>query len=113
MTMKTSKILFDKNLTQAMQDAFANVPEEYVYQGVRLVLTCIACPEQYDAFDEKTSEQVGYLRLRHGTFRVDVPDCGGETVFIAEPLGSGGFEEVERTKYLNLAIEAIKKKIAD
>jgi plasmid stability protein len=31
---------------------------------VRLVRTCFACPEQYDAFIGE--EKVGYLRLRHG-----------------------------------------------
>ena len=36
---------------------------------IELVKTCGACPEQYDAYFE--GYQVGYLRLRHGTFRVD------------------------------------------
>ena len=31
---------------------------------IKLVKTCSACPEQYDAFYE--DHQVGYLRVRHG-----------------------------------------------
>ena len=34
---------------------------------IKLIQTCGACPEQYDAFIGE--EQVGYLRLRHGYFR--------------------------------------------
>ena len=43
---------------------------------LKLVLTCGACPEQYDAFDGE--RQVGYLRLRHGHFTVTCPDVGGD-----------------------------------
>jgi hypothetical protein len=74
---------------------------------VRLEQTCGACPEQYDAFIGE--EQVGYLRLRHGGFRVDAPDCGGETIYYAEPKGDGIFESNERQFYLNEAKEAIIK----
>lgn len=70
-----------------------------------LVLTCSACPEQYDVF--LGDEQVGYLRLRHGSFRADTPHCGGETVYRAEPVGDGIFETAERERYLIEAVEAI------
>src|SRR5437660_8199656 len=52
---------------------------------VRLEQTCFAYPEQYDAFigDEK----VGYLRLRHGHFRVECPDAFAEMVYEASPSG--------------------------
>ena len=72
---------------------------------IKLVETCGACPEQYDAFIGK--EQVGYLRLRHGYFRVDYPYSGGETIYEAEPKGDGLFEEFERNYYLGKAKEAI------
>lgn len=74
--------------------------------GLRLELTCGACPEQYDVF-----KQVGYLRLRHGEFRVDFPECGGETIYEANPAGDGIFEGGERMKYLTEAMNAILKKI--
>ena len=45
-----------------------------------LKMTCGACPEQYDVFDSE-GKQVGYLRLRHGGFRADYPNCGGDTVY--------------------------------
>ena len=45
--------------------------------------TCVACPEQYDVFDEY-GVQVAYIRLRHGCLRVDAPDCGGDTIYTHE-----------------------------
>ena len=76
-----------------------------------LVKTCGACPEQYDAFIG--DEQVGYLRLRHGYFRVDYPDCGGETIYSAEPKGDGCFECDEREYYLEEAKKAILSKLLE
>lgn len=74
--------------------------------GFDLVRTCGACPEQYDVY--KDGKQVGYLRLRHGVFRADYPQCGGRTVYTAEPKGDGIFEPEERDFYLSNAIHAIK-----
>ena len=73
--------------------------------GVEFVLTCEACPEQYDAFLAGT--QIGYLRLRHGAFRVDYPSSGGETIFFAEPEGDGAFDDYERERYLTIAAQAL------
>lgn len=73
--------------------------------------TCYACPEQYDAFLD--GKQVGYLRLRHGDFRVDFPDCGGETIYEASPRGDGMFEDDERDYYLSWAVFCIEKRLAD
>lgn len=73
--------------------------------GYDVRLTCSACPEQYDVFWE--SAQVGYLRLRHGSFRADCPVCGGETVFEGEPMGDGAFEPEERLPFLTAAVAAI------
>lgn len=78
-------------------------------EEIELKMTCGACPEQYDAFLD--GKQVGYLRLRHGYFRVDYPDCGGETIYEAEPKGDGFFENDERDFYLNEAKKAIFNKI--
>lgn len=71
----------------------------------RVVLTCGACPEQYDVFLGQL--QIGYLRLRHGAFRADYPDCGGETVYEASPRGDGKFEDDERDHYLRFALKAL------
>lgn len=73
--------------------------------GYELEQTCMACPEQYDVF--KDNRKVGYLRLRHGQFRADVPECGGETVYTAYTNGDGLFDDDERTLHLTKAIEAI------
>ena len=77
---------------------------------IRLVMTCGGCPEQYDAYLD--DEKVGYLRLRHGAFRVDYPDCGGETIYEASPYGDGNFTEDERDYYLRFAVDAIERRIA-
>ena len=74
---------------------------------IELVQTCTACPEQYDA--KLNGEQVGYLRLRHGGFTVECPDCGGDLVYEASPLGDGSFQDDERGAYLSSAVAAILK----
>jgi hypothetical protein len=85
-------------------------PEDREIDGLKLVCTCSACPEQYDVFDGE--RQVGYLRLRHGDFRADCPDCGGETVYESEPQGDGTFDDNERVTELTNAVKAIRKWIA-
>lgn len=77
---------------------------------IKLRRTCGACPEQYEAYDED-GNQVGYLRLRHGRFRVDYPDCGGETIYVASPEGDGVFADHERTYFLNHACRAIENRL--
>lgn len=72
---------------------------------IRLEMTCNACPEQYDAF--VGDRQVGYLRLRHGTFTVRTPDPGGVCVYAAETIGDGVFEASEREYHLTRAKESI------
>lgn len=76
-----------------------------IIQGCTLQLTCHACPEQYDVYFGKF--QIGYLRLRGGNFSATYPDVGGKTVFYAHPTGDGIFEDDERMKYLNLAVNAL------
>ena len=80
--------------------------------GLKLIRTCFACPEQYDVLDENHNV-VGYLRLRHGFFRVDFPHCGGETIYEAHPKGDGVFEYDEREFYLTDAVTAIKEKLSE
>lgn len=72
---------------------------------IELVLTCGACPEQYDAFYQ--GKQVGYLRLRNGHFTVDYLKCNGEEVFSACPDGDDCFTDEEREEYLTAAKNAI------
>lgn len=76
--------------------------------GYRLEMTSMACPEQYDVFDAEGT-QVGYLRLRHGYFRADYPDHGGDTVYEADTSGDGMFDDDERMPQLTAAIAALRK----
>lgn len=85
-------------------------PDNVEIDGLNLVCTSAACPEQYDVFDS-SGKQVGYLRLRHGKFRADFPDCGGETVYESHPKGDGIFFEDERESELKKAVEAIRRRI--
>jgi hypothetical protein len=78
---------------------------------LRLVQTCGACPEQYDAFDG-AGRQVGYLRLRHGRFTVEYPDCGGERLGDFYPEGDGMFRDEERARYLAQALGLISERLA-
>lgn len=82
--------------------------QDIIIDGCRLEMTSLACPEQYDVFDAATGAQIGYLRLRHGYFRADVPECGGETVYEADTRGDGMFDEDERMPQLTAAITAIR-----
>ena len=77
---------------------------------IKLIKTCSACPEQYDAY--LGDRQVGYLRLRHGYFRVDYPHCCGETIYEATTKGDGIFDSDEREFYLNMAIHAIEERLS-
>lgn len=81
-----------------------------IINGLILIRTCIACPEQYDVFD-KEGNQVGYLRLRHGYFRAEEDCCGGKTVYEADTKGDGMFESDEKYYHLGKAIEAIKNNL--
>lgn len=78
---------------------------------IRLEKTCGFCPEQYSAFIG--NKEVGYLRLRHGYFRVDYPNCGGELLYDAYTKGDGIFADDERDWYLNKAKEVIMKRIEE
>lgn len=77
---------------------------------LELIRTCHACPEQYDV--KLDGKQVGYLRLRHGSFTAEYPDCGGRLVYQANPKGDGIFESEERDLYLRKALEAIAKEVS-
>lgn len=72
----------------------------------KLVCTCSACPEQYDVFDP-TGAKIGYLRLRHGHFRADYPECGGERVYESRPKGDGIFDADERLPELTKAVHSL------
>ena len=77
------------------------------YKGLTAKQTCEACPEQYNVFNEE-GNQVAYFRLRWGHFRVDTPDCGGETIYECDTKGNGCFEDSnERKNTIIKAFEAV------
>lgn len=75
--------------------------------ALELKLTCAAMPEQYEAFLD--GRQVGYLRLRHGTFRAHYPDHIGSPVYITKTLGDGIFDDSEREDQIRTALIAVLK----
>lgn len=77
--------------------------------GFDLVMTCGACPEQYDVF--RDGSRVGYLRLRHGHFSAEYEDCGGPLVYEAETVGDGVFDDSERELHIGNALLAISHHI--
>jgi hypothetical protein len=81
----------------------------YKRYGLRIELTSAACPEQYEVF--RNDRQVAYYRLRHGEFRVDYPDCGGEEILCEHPNGDGIFDENERLIYLAKAMRKVLEKL--
>ena len=80
--------------------------------GYNLIMTCGACPEQYDVFDSE-GKQVGYLRLRYGNFRADYPEHSGETVYkhSFDDGWKGIFDDGEREFFLTEAVKALHNKI--
>lgn len=98
--------LDDDLLTDTEKKAFS---EGWVRRGLAigelmLEQTCDACPESYDAYDER-GVRVARLRLRHGAFRAELED--GTVVFRSRPRGDGMFEADERMPQLRAAASAI------
>jgi len=90
---------------------FALIKKLYAKNGLKIKMTCSACPEQYEVFKE--GKQVAYYRLRHGTFRIDYPTCGEETIYEADPNGDGIFDDNERLNYLTKAMRIVLSKISE
>jgi hypothetical protein len=83
------------------------------FGGFRFELTCLACPEQYDVY--QGTEQVAYVRLRHGNLRVYHPDAGGELLYhqrFYDDDYKGCFDnDEEANKYLSEIAGAIQEHI--
>ena len=81
---------------------------------LKFVKTCSACPEQYNVF--LGDQQVGYVRLRWGTLRVDFPshqhESGSKTIYrhYFEDSMKGCFDDKkEYLKYRGYISKAIHK----
>ncbi len=81
--------------------------------GLKFLRTCIACPEQYDVFDENKNK-VGYIRLRHGYLTAEVPDSGGTEIFSHKFSDErGGFDSEEECHTFLTRIAMIIKQCDD
>jgi hypothetical protein len=85
-----------------------------VIDGLEFELTCVACPEQYDVFDEN-HKQVGYVRLRFGNLTCDYPDYRGDEIYHHEFEEEDGFkgsfdDDNERNEFLKTIAETINAK---
>ena len=104
----------DKALNRTTPENFMTTneigePRSFSVDKYDVMMTCSACPEQYDVY--KGANQVGYLRLRHGSFRAEYPDCGGKEVYYAN-TGYGDFEnDKDRAVHILKAIIAINKEV--
>jgi hypothetical protein len=74
-------------------------------EDIQLKEGCGACPEDYEAY--LNGKQVGYLRLRWGTYRVFYKDFGEMLVYYAYPKGHGVFYPDEREYYLDNGKKAL------
>lgn len=91
-------------LSGISEELWPSLPDERYILGCKLILTCGACPEQYDVLFE--GKNIGYLRLRHGRFYAEyVPTR--EIVYEGYPKGDGIFDEDERDEQLTKAIKAL------
>lgn len=81
-------------------------------KGLKFVMTCGACPEQYDVFD-KNGKMVGYVRLRWGRLLCRYQDVFGGIIYHAD-IGdgwTGEFEnEEQRMHHLNMIADKILEK---
>jgi hypothetical protein len=74
---------------------------------IKLIQTCGAYHEQYDAFIH--DRKVGYLRLRHGHFTVHCSNTSSITVFEAYTKDGGLFkDDDERKMFLQKAKDTIQ-----
>lgn len=92
-------------------DYRGNGPRNLHISGLFFKCTCFSCPEQYDVFTA-AGEQVGYVRLRHGSLYAEYPDVGGECVYDTEAFaGDGSFlDDKERIFHLTKIADALMAK---
>jgi hypothetical protein len=93
-------------ISSSLEELCGPISNKTYILACKLVLTCGACPEQYDVFYEE--KQIGYLRLRHGRFYAEYVYLGAsEIVYVAHPKGDGIFDDSERQEQLTKAIKAL------
>lgn len=101
-----------KNEIEDNDNSMENTQTETYNMNVNdleFIMTCGACPEQYDVFYDK--KQVAYIRLRWGYLTVSCPDYGGTCIYESNAGAnswSGCFEDdIERMKHMKKIRQAI------
>ncbi|QIG65781.1 hypothetical protein phiOC_p116 [Ochrobactrum phage vB_OspM_OC] len=79
---------------------------DYEIDGIKLVESCGACPEAYDAFHNDL--YCGYFRLRHGRFTVYDTTLEEEIFSTTAVEGDGVFFDHERDKFLTKGVKELK-----
>lgn len=90
--------------------------DKTIINGLTFILTSVGCPEQYEIF--KDENQVGYVRIRSGWFRIDYPkhkyEKGSKTIFekqVSVNMLKGQFNRSERAYYLKLTADLINYRL--
>jgi len=114
MEQKMKNILKEKEnelYEETKYDYRGNGPRNLHISGLFFKCTCSPCPERYDVFTA-AGEQVGYVRLRHGSLYAEYPDVGGECVYDTEAFaGDGSFlDDKERIYHLTKIADALMTK---
>lgn len=97
---------------QELGPIWDDIPTERTIDGLTFALTCRACPEQYDVY--RSELKCGYVRVRWGAMRVDVPERDGWSTVLSEPVGGPmtGDLDGQREEMLGKAATAINKWLA-
>lgn len=97
------------NTFEVQDNHYKLLKKIYGNNGLVIQRTSCMCPEQYEIF--RDGIQVAYYRLRHGEFRIDMPDHNGETLCEYWPYGDGAFGDDERMAYLVTAMRKVLAKL--
>lgn len=97
---------------------FADHEPDFIFNDFRFMLTCSACPEQYDVLYKSLDGelyQVGYVRLRMGKLSCAFPDVGGEIIYQYiyenEKFLGRFLDERDRITHLEAIAKIIKTKL--
>lgn len=92
------------------KEIYGEYAQPLVFRDVLFFQTCMACPEQYEAWYD--DEQIGYVRLRWGHLTAEYPDVGGKYVYsadIGDKAWQGCFtDDEERCEHLVKIAEKLK-----
>jgi hypothetical protein len=95
-----------------------NYEDKFEFGPLTVIRSSYACPEAYSVYYE--NNQIGYLRLRHGIFRVDYyplqlhkigVEDSRETIYEACAMADGIFDDYERNVTVTMALGLLRMKL--